>query len=222
MNLRDRLYGTLVSARRHETWTVHDDLVGRIIGSYREPGRHYHTLKHIEHCLTVLDEYGQSGTSGPVVSRGTAELALWYHDLVYDPKGHNNEERSVAVLKEDEAKVPLDPIIVRDACAAIMATRHRPLPSSPIEKFVVDIDLSILSADEARFDKYEREVRQEYDFVADAGWIAGRSKVLQEFLDREWVYSFPYFRMKFEGAARANIKRSLARLARGEVLRMVR
>jgi predicted metal-dependent HD superfamily phosphohydrolase len=39
---------------------------------------------------------------------------------------------------------------------------------------------------------------------------------------RDWIYSTPMFRKLYEGAARANIKRSLARLAKGEVLRMVR
>lgn len=222
MNLRDHLYGTLASARKSESWSVHDDLVDRILSAYRQPGRHYHTLQHIEHCLTTLDDYRRSGVSGPIFSKGTAELALWYHDLVYDPKAHNNEELSVAALKEAEAKIPLDPIIVREACSAIMATCHKGVADTALDKVVVDIDLSILSASEEKFDEYERQVRTEYDFVPDEAWIVERTKVMQGFLDRDWVYSFPYFRMRFEGAARANLKRSLDRLARGEVLRMVR
>ncbi len=220
MNLRERLYGTLASARKSATWSVHDDLVDTILSAYRQPGRYYHTLQHIEYCLAQLDAYKQSGVSGPIFSQGTAELALWYHDLVYNPKAHNNEELSVAALKEAEAKVPLDPTIVREACSAIMATCHKALPETPLDKFVVDIDLSILSADEDKFDQYEREVREEYSFVPDEAWIPGRTKVLQEFLDRDWVYSFTYFRMRYEGAARVNLKRALARLARGEVLHL--
>jgi predicted metal-dependent HD superfamily phosphohydrolase len=218
LNLNARLYSILISARKSGSWSDHSVLVNEILSAYQQPGRHYHTLRHIEYCLDAVDRYKQSGVSGPIFSQGTVELALWYHDLVYDPRAIDNEERSVAVLREHEALVPLDPVIVGEACSAILATCHRAPPIAPLDKFVVDVDLSILAAPEERFNEYERGVRAEYCFVPDSAWIAGRSQVLQDFVNREWVYSFPYFRMRFEGAARANLKRSIARLARGEIL----
>jgi predicted metal-dependent HD superfamily phosphohydrolase len=93
-----------------------------------------------------------------------------------------------------------------------MATRHRVTPESPIDKLVVDIDISILSAPEKDFDAYEKAVRKEYAFVEDAAWRAGRTQILQSFLDREWIYSTQSFR-KREADARTNLKRSIAKLA---------
>ncbi len=146
------------------------------------------------------------------------ELALWYHDLVYDAKSQNNEEMSAAILRAHADDLRFDATIVDAACRGIMATRHKAVPEHSTDKLIVDIDLQILHAAEEDFDRYERQVRAEYSFVDDASWIMGRTQVLQEFLDRDWIYSTPLFRRSYEGDARANLKRSIARLARGEVL----
>ncbi len=215
----DNLFQAL-GARRDKTKNALD----YVFAHYTDPARHYHDLSHISDCLTGLDFlwYFEMTRRHTSMEHATVELALWYHDLVYDPKLHNNEELSVAILRDHAREIDLSAVTVEAACRAIRATAHTHMkPENFLDECVVDIDLNILRTPEPRFDDYERKVREEYSFVDDASWIAGRTQVLQSFLDREWIYSTPTFR-KFEGDARANIKRSLARLAKGEVLRMVR
>jgi len=48
---------------------------------YSEPGRFYHSAGHILYCLDQLDNY-PSGTG----DSDALELAIWYHDAVYDPR----------------------------------------------------------------------------------------------------------------------------------------
>jgi predicted metal-dependent HD superfamily phosphohydrolase len=62
-----------------------------IAAAYGAPGRHYHTLDHLAHCFAELDAAVAAGlTHNPVA----LELAVWFHDLVYDPAAGDNEQRS--------------------------------------------------------------------------------------------------------------------------------
>ncbi len=217
-NIENTLYCTLVTARRTDTCPTEKvrKVMAEVLPRFREPWRYYHTIQHIVHCLGGLECWKEIPCS-----RSSAELAIWYHDLVYDPKRHDNEQVSAAILEEHAAFLDLDPWIVTEARGAILATTHKVAPISNTAKLVVDLDLDILRVPEPRFDEYERQVREEYGFIDDATWILGRSRVLQSFLDRDWIYSTPTYRKLFEGDARANLKRSIVRLAKGEVLRLV-
>src|SRR5262249_7257239 len=76
-----------------------DDL--RAAGS--EPGRPYHDVRHREDCLTQA----QALPLKPRM-RDLVEVALWFHDAVYDPRSADNEERSARWASEAlvEAGVP--------------------------------------------------------------------------------------------------------------------
>ena len=82
---------------------------------------------------------------------------------------------------------------------------------------LLDMDLSILGANETEFDRYEEGVRREYAWVGEEEWRAGRAAVLRGFLDREHIYFSDLFRGLLEEKARANLRRSLARLESGVV-----
>ena len=77
---------------------------------------------------------------------------------------------------------------------------------------MLDTDLSILGAPEAEFDRYEAQVRREYAYRTDEEWRQGRMRVLAMFQGRPRIFiteAFAYL----EAPARANLARSLARLA---------
>ncbi len=182
---------------------VYNGLVVR----YSEPHRAYHTLEHIGHCIDELEQVRHLAANSDAV-----ELALWYHDAIYDTKAKNSEERSAALAVEMVRSASLPGNLGQSVASLIMATRHTAVPTDPDVQLLVDIDLSILGQTEARFDEYERQVRKEYEWVPEDQFVAGRSAILKSFIDRPNIYSTQFFRNKYEAQARANIVRSLARL----------
>ena len=56
-------------------------------------------------------------------------------------------------------------------------------------------------------------MREEYAFVPEPIFRAGRRRILQGFLERPVLYFSDWGRDRFEVAARANLTRSIAALA---------
>ena len=177
---------------------------GEIHRAYSEPHRHYHTLEHIAHALGRFD-----GIRSRVRDADAAELALWFHDFVYDPRAKDNEERSAAYARRLLGGGGIVSEAGEQVTDLIMATCHLSPPEAPDARYVVDADLSILGGTAAEFDRYEGQVRQEYAFVSEPDWRAGRARILRVFLDRPKIFLTPEF-ASLEGPARANLERSIA------------
>lgn len=179
---------------------VFDDLVAR----YSEPHRRYHTLRHLDECFARLDEL-QPAMEHPA----EIDLALWFHDAVYDTRSTRNESRSAALASETVLALGGPADAAGRIETMVMATRHTASPGSADARVLVDADLSILGATPARFDEYERQVREEYAWVPAFVYKRERRKILRPFLGRPAIFHTEPFRARFETQARANIARSL-------------
>ena len=179
---------------------------------YAEPHRHYHTLEHIAATLALLD-----GARGHLRHPDEAELAIWLHDVIYDPRAGDNEARSAALANRLLGAGGVAASIAGGVAALIMATQHLGAraeasgPAHPDAPYVVDADLGILGAPVEGFDRYEVQVRREYAHRSDADWRAGRRAVLAHFLALPRIYTTQVF-ARLEAPARANLARALARL----------
>ncbi|MDR7068676.1 putative metal-dependent HD superfamily phosphohydrolase [Pseudoxanthomonas japonensis] len=177
-------------------------LFARLKAAYAEPQRHYHTLQHLGECLSAFDAVHAQGEHPHEV-----ELALWFHDAVYDIKGHDNELRSADWARDALRDAGVDASPAQRVHDLIMATRHTAVPSGQDEQLLVDIDLSILGAERARFDEYEQQIRKEYAYVPGFLFRRKRREILKGFLDRPAIYSTPDFHAALEARARDNLRR---------------
>ena len=179
----------------------------RLTQAYAEPQRHYHNQQHIAERLGEFD-HARHLARQP----GLVELAIWFHDAVYDPKAADNEERSAALAKSCliESGVPDTPI--EAVAGLVMATKHHVVNASADAALMVDVDLSILGRDEKRFSEYEQQIRLEYEWVPNAVFASKRAEVLENFLSRERIYATEWFQSKYERQARTNLSASVNHL----------
>jgi predicted metal-dependent HD superfamily phosphohydrolase len=180
----------------------------RLESAYAEPGRAYHNSQHIADCLALFDEV-RALAQRP----GEVEAALWYHDVIYDPRAHDNEERSADWAAHDLKGVDASAQAIERVVALILATQHRGEPKLPDAELLVDIDLSILGRDEVAFAEYDRAIRVEYAWVPEDQYRAGRAAVLRKFLERPVLYRTAPLRERYEAAARRNLAMAIASLS---------
>ena len=178
-------------------------LVDRLFARYLEPHRHYHTLSHVEACLEVLDR-----NPGLATRPAEVELALWFHDVVYDPRAKDNELRSAKFAGRVLLEAGLEDSSIRRIEQHILATSDHAATDQD-SKLVVAIDLAILGAAPEAFDVFEQQVRREYGHVPDLLFVMARRRVLKRFFERPVIYEVPELRDQLEARARANLGRAL-------------
>lgn len=183
------------------------DLRDRLKQAYSEPQRKYHTTQHLQECVKTVEPY-----LGRATHPAEVEVALWFHDAIYDPRGKDNEARSAAWAQTELASADVEAEVIGRVHSLIMATCHTALPQGPDQQLLVDIDLSILGAPRSRFVEYEEQVRKEYSWVPTFLFRRKRRGILKEFLARKPIYNTPELRTRLEEAARANLEFSVKQL----------
>jgi predicted metal-dependent HD superfamily phosphohydrolase len=178
----------------------------RLRAVWSAAGRRYHGVEHLVDCLRELDR-----AAAVAEIADPAELALWYHDAIYEPGGQACEDRSAALLESDAAALGLAADAAALAVAAVRATAHAvPAPRAPVTDLVLDIDLSILGRDALRFMDYEHAIEEEYAPSSVLAFRCARGRFLAALLVRPQIFRTPAFRERYEQRARAQISALLA------------
>lgn len=180
---------------------------------YGEPHRRYHGKSHI---VFLLDELQAARIVMPErfadpAEDAAIEFALWYHDLVYDPRSKTNEEESAAFAVRHVSNLGFRASFAKRVEFLILETKHTASPNDPSAQVVVDLDLSPLGIAPAAFDQNSAEIQEEYSFVPDEDFKRGRSRFLRSLLERPSIYSTPYAGNKYEWRARQNLLGTLQR-----------
>lgn len=190
-----------------------DRLWQDIVTHYGEPQRAYHTLNHIEQLLVEFESIKHHLSEPHIIA-----LALYYHDVIYDPTRSDNELQSAEFATD-----ALSPYLSQEQCqqiyALIMMTANHQIDALiDSDKYndaayLLDMDLSILGAPWSAYEQYAKAIRQEYNHVADDNYRDGRTAVLQGLLAHPKLYLTDHYYEQLETQARANIKRELTLLA---------
>lgn len=184
------------------------DVFDALAAAYESPERAYHNLHHIEACLDEL-ERAQYLAQKPL----DLELAIWFHDVVYDSHKTDNEKASALQAIEVMRRAKITCVTEASMHTLIAATLHQDDPQSSDAKLMADIDLAIFGHKASAFDAYEKAIRQEYAWVDDAGFNTERSKMINRLLHQPHLYHTAMFRGRYETTARANLQRSLAKMS---------
>ena len=183
---------------------------------YGEPRRAYHTLAHIKQLFEQFDHIQHYLYEPPIIA-----LALFYHDVIYDPTRADNELKS-AQYAVDTLSQYISAAQCQEVYALIMMTANHQIDrvidgvKYNDAAYLLDMDLSILGAPWAVYQQYARSVRQEYAHVSDDNYRDGRTTVLQTLLTHPKLYLTDYYYKRLESQARDNIKREINSLLRSQ------
>jgi predicted metal-dependent HD superfamily phosphohydrolase len=171
-----------------------------VIAAYRQPHRHYHGLRHIQHCLWELDRLSHA-----TLDRELVELALFYHDVVYAPLRRDNEARSVERLRADLGAA-LPPALLERLASLILATAHdgRPIPDDAEVKTLLDIDLAVLALAPLELAAYESAIVAEFAAAPRLLFRYQRKRFLKQLLRRQ-IFLTDAFYDRYEARARENL-----------------
>jgi len=140
------------------------------------------------------------------------EFAIWFHDVVYDTHGGDNEEKSAALAKKRILQADGTCELARVVANLILATKAHDSVLHFDAPLLVDLDLSIFGQSQDLFDQYETQIRREYDWVPALIFKPKRAQILEQFLGRPRIFSTDHFFAKYEQRARTNLRRSIRRL----------
>ncbi len=182
------------------------DIVDQLASAYGESHRHYHNQNHISECLAALQKYKHLAERPAEI-----EIAIWFHDAIYDTHKGDNEEMSAKWAKQYLLDAGADETTVDRIEEMILATQSH-VAKSVDAQLMLDIDLGILGQSTQVFEAYDLAIRKEYAWVPEAQYRTGRAAVLQGFLARSRIYGTEEFRSAYECKARRNLERKLNEL----------
>lgn len=186
--------------------SILEDLYRVLITCYRAPHRQYHNEQHLDECLSCFrDIRNQSQHPAEI------ELAIWFHDAIYNPRRKNNEELSADWARREALRCGVPHESADRIHALILATKHHSPPVTHDAQILVDVDLAILAAEPSRFDQYEKQVREEYSWIPGFVFRHKRRQLLKALLKRQSIYSTALFQQRYELRARENMLRSLSK-----------
>jgi predicted metal-dependent HD superfamily phosphohydrolase len=167
-----------------------------VVQHYSGPGRFYHTLDHIQNVLETVETL-----RAHAANLNAVKLAAWLHDVIYDSKASDNEERSARYAERlcEKLSIPDGRLVA----ALILKTKTHDGDDAD-SQVLTDADLAILAETESVYRRYAEQIRQEYAWVPEPEYRAGRRRILEHFLNKSRIY---HFLSSLEDRARRNICR---------------
>lgn len=178
-------------------------IYAELITLYSDERRTYHNLDHITHCLKEF-----AAVKHLCEHPDEVEMAIWFHDAIYDPKAKDNEEKSAEFARQILEEMKALQNIADVAPYLILATKHIEPPKNIDAQVLADIDLSSLGALPEEFDGNSENIRKEYG-LSEEQWKIGRAEFLKRFLAKPSIYLTEHFRQKYENRARDNLQRAI-------------
>jgi predicted metal-dependent HD superfamily phosphohydrolase len=206
MGLREKFAGLAKNhaADQHQVELLWDEIEKNYSGSKR----HYHNLSHLENLFSELES-----VHAKIQDPEAVAFAVFYHDLIYDVKKQDNEEKSAdrAVECLNLLSVPAS---VMHACRAlILATKSHAVSELADINLFTDADLSILGKPWKTYEIYYQQIRKEYSIYPDLLYKPGRIKVLKHFLAMPRIFKTEDFVSRYEEQARENLAGELAAIS---------
>ncbi|GFS25649.1 hypothetical protein ElyMa_001692600 [Elysia marginata] len=144
---------------------------------YGEEWRFYHTLSHIYAMMQLYHQWRER-----ISELNTVALAIYFHDIVYDPQANDNEAQSIILFEKFAQDSNLSHEVVSRVSHMINCTISHSIENSGDDLdlcLFLDFDLAVLGQDPTQYKAYAQNIRKEYIHVDEESYRTGRTKVIQ-------------------------------------------
>lgn len=149
-----------------------------LLSMWNESHRHYHNLNHLTSLLEDIDNEYKNKVSEKEYEK--LNIVALFHDIIYDPKRNDNEEKSADFfLSACVEKNNKDITEIKDA---ILDTKTHQSSNQLSEKFN-NLDMKIVEKDFNQLLEWEEGIYNEYKFHGDK-YKEGRIQFLESLLDK--------------------------------------
>ena len=175
---------------------------------YAEQHRFYHKFDHIADMILLGKKHFKLSPQ--------QYLAIVFHDIVYNPKSHTNEEDSAdhLLVWAGFNCISLVGFIggedISTSINIIMDTKGHYYPTCEESREVLDLDLERLARPFQETQFFGDQIRKEFSHLTNKEWIAGRKQFFQHFLSVDPIFNTDYGRTNWEPKARQNVEMTLA------------
>jgi predicted metal-dependent HD superfamily phosphohydrolase len=196
---------------------IPEGLVAELEAAYATPPRAYHDFAHVRE---VLRHYASVAAGPGWAQPAEVQLAVLFHDAIYEAGRGDNEARSAALAAERIVHWWPDGgiDIARVRGLIELTARHgQHVPQdfgttavADDTRHFLDCDMAILGAAPEVFDAYDRGIAAEYRGHVP-GWLFRnrRRAFLKGLLARERIYLSDFFHERLDAQARANLRRAI-------------
>ncbi|MGL5195011.1 MAG: HD domain-containing protein [Chroococcales cyanobacterium] len=184
-------------------------LLFNLVSTYCHPQRYYHNLGHIQLMMTTLDRMKSFTTDFPAIY-----LATWFHDVIYDPTAHDNEEKSADYAGELLLKLNIPASTLAATQTLILRTKHHEAAADEWDtQIFLDADWAILGEEPSEYHFYTQAIRREFVAFSEADYCRGRTQFLEGILQRDRLYFTPLMFAEKEAIARRNLEQEIKTLS---------
>ncbi len=185
-------------------------LFSELIEMYEQEGRYYHNLKHIERMLSFLERRVDR-----IEDWVSIQLAVWFHDCIYDIHDSKNEERSADFARKRLSDLGISEDLVEKVADLILLTKKHEITTKYFNydtKIFLDSDLISLGGSFEEYSKIFERIKKEYSEIPSEVFKNGRRVFLQSILSKPRIFYTDEMFVEFEQDARRNLEKELVNL----------
>lgn len=165
--------------------------------------RKFHTFQRLVASLELYESVkGESLSAKPCLF-----FSWLYHNLEFSTTAERNSEANEVQFLRDNLILHLPEVIENEVLALLKECKNNKHSTSVIS----DLDLSIFGAPKKDYLDYVSKIEEEFKHIPEKVFNQGRLLMVQNLLNRYYIYNDESFHSKFEKQARINLNLELDR-----------
>lgn len=155
---------------------IKPDAIKILLFKWNEPTRFYHNTKHLTQIIKDIESNAWFSELS-VFEKHCLLVAAFFHDVIYDTKIKDNEDKSIEFFKKCYKGNDIE--FISTVTRLIEATKYRKRPSNKLERIFWDADNSVFKKGYTQLLKNEKLIQQEWKWMPKDKFKEGKIEFIK-------------------------------------------